>query len=30
MDYDALLSGCCEVGRQLLRCGAEIDRKSVV
>ena len=26
MDYDALLSGCCEVGRQLLRCGAEIQR----
>ena len=26
MNYDTLLSGCCEVGRQLLRCGAEIQR----
>ena len=26
MDYDLLLEGCCEVGRQLLRCGAEIHR----
>lgn len=26
MDYDTLLSGCCEVGRRLLECGAEIQR----
>ncbi|MDE6281678.1 MAG: threonine/serine exporter family protein [Oscillospiraceae bacterium] len=26
MDYDLLLSGCCEVARQLLRHGAEIQR----
>ena len=26
MDYDLLLEGCCEVARQLLRCGAEIQR----
>lgn len=26
MDYDLLLEGCCEVTRQLLRCGAEIQR----
>lgn len=26
MDYDLLLEGCCEVGRQLLRYGAEIHR----
>lgn len=26
MEYDTLLSGCCEVGRQLLRHGAEIRR----
>lgn len=26
MDYDLLLAGCCEAGRQLLRCGAEIQR----
>lgn len=26
MDYDLLLSGCCEVARQLLRHGAEIPR----
>ena len=26
MDYDTLLSGCCEVARELLRHGAEIQR----
>lgn len=26
MDHDLLLEGCCEVGLQLLRCGAEIHR----
>ena len=26
MDYDLLLEGCCEMGRQLLECGAEIPR----
>ncbi len=26
MDYDLLLEGCCEIGGQLLRCGAEIHR----
>lgn len=26
MEYDLLLEGCCEVGRQLLRHGAEIQR----
>lgn len=26
MDYDTLLSGCCEVGRRLLEYGAEIQR----
>lgn len=26
MDYDQLLDGCCEVGRQLLRFGGEIPR----
>ena len=26
MDYDLLLQGCCEAGRQLLRFGAEIQR----
>ena len=26
MDYDLLLEGCGEVARQLLRCGAEIQR----
>lgn len=26
MDYDMLLSGCCEMGRRLLACGAEIPR----
>ena len=26
MDYDQLLEGCCEAGRQLLRFGAEIPR----
>ncbi len=26
MDYDTLLSGCCEMGRQLLEYGAEIQR----
>ena len=26
MDYDLLLNGCCEVGRQLLGYGAEIQR----
>ncbi len=26
MDYDLLLDGCCEMGVQLLRCGAEIHR----
>lgn len=26
MDYDLLLEGCCEMGLQLLRCGAEIHR----
>ena len=26
MDYDILLSGCCEVGRRLLEYGAEIPR----
>lgn len=26
MEHDLLLQGCCEMGRQLLRCGAEIPR----
>lgn len=26
MDYDTLLSGCCEIGRRLLEYGAEIQR----
>lgn len=26
MDYDTLLTGCCEAGRRLLECGAEIQR----
>ena len=26
MDYDTLLSGCCEMGRKLLEHGAEIQR----
>ena len=26
MDYDRLLTGCCEVGVQLLYCGGEIPR----
>lgn len=26
MDYDVLLSGCCEIGCRLLGCGAEIHR----
>lgn len=26
MEYDRLLEGCCEMGVQLLRCGAEIHR----